>query len=300
MRRQTQRYSQSDLTAVAQQTTHSKLNQAVAEYVAAGWKVFGVHSRGNNSVVCISKTFGNVGGLKSAVLYPDGHIEYSMTKRVAWSWAAVEKYAGVTQAPRIPLPVEDRTKENQQKAEAAAKLQAEFEAKMKTLSVPAGFTTEQSADAFTLKSDSIEIKFDRSGSGHTNFKVGGSWKTLDRRGVEDSFYHVSLYDGDDRTLDLNVIVQEQLAHVQESLRYYETAIAVPSLPFTVAPERLAVLKQDLQKTGRICFTPSGFGTGYEIAKKPTRNCRFGETRAKPELETFFGVTPLYVSTLDCD
>jgi hypothetical protein len=194
---------------------------------------------------------------------------------------------------------------------------AAFKKRMSTITVPEGFTATFGEETwgwgankitqltFTLyKEDDTKIKFDQSGAGHTEFKSERGWGTYDRRGVEDSFHHIPYdFEKNQTPPDLNAIVAEQLARIVKSREYYKTAVAIPGLPggFTVKPEGVAGLKKQLAaKNGHLTFTPSGFGTGYCITKKPTRGCRYGEERAKPELEAFLGQSPLYVHTLDCD
>lgn len=192
---------------------------------------------------------------------------------------------------------------------------ASFKKRMSTIQVPEGFIanmTEEPWDwqgqkthsVFTLtKPDDTIIKFDQNGSGHTSFNTEQGWRTFDRRGVEDSFYHVRWdYEKDKSPLDLNAILAEQLKKIEDRRVYFRTAVPVPGLQggYTVAPDGVAKLKEQLKKIGHITFTPSGFGTGYCITKKPTRGLRYGESRAKPELEAFLGHSPLYVSTMDCD
>lgn len=189
-----------------------------------------------------------------------------------------------------------------------------FEAHVKTLQVPEGFTASwekevhgwgkgaETVHVFVVKSDTIELRFDQTGCGHTNFDMREDqygrqfWSTLDRRGVEDSFYHLPLYKGDKTKYNLNKILVEQLERVAECLAARTTAISVPGIPFTVQPERLVRLKQELSKGRSISFMPSGFGTGYNISPKP----QHGAKRASAEMQKFFGVAPLFISTFDAD
>lgn len=191
---------------------------------------------------------------------------------------------------------------------------AAFTKRMQSITIPDGFTAAMREEkdgwvkgqktylVYTLtKPDDTKIEFDQYGSGHTKFLTEKGWRTFDRTGVEDSFYHLPFEHEKGKKIDLNALVAEQLARIEKSRDYFKSAISVPGLPnFTVAPDRVAKLKADLKKFGVITFTPSGFGTGYSITKKPTRGLRYGESRAKPELEAFLGHSPLYVSTMDCD
>jgi hypothetical protein len=187
--------------------------------------------------------------------------------------------------------------------------EAAFKKRMLKVKVPEGFTATFGTDEFkqvifTLeKPDDTKITFDQSGCGHTQFKAETGWRSFDRRGVEDSFYHAKMYDGDDQSYDADEIVTEQLKRITESREYHKTAVAVPGLPggsWTVAPDAVEELKRRLKKSGHLSFTPSGFGTGYMVTKRPQRGLQYGETKATPELEAFLGHAPLYVHTLDCD
>lgn len=149
---------------------------------------------------------------------------------------------------------------------------------------------------FTLKSDTVEIKFDQTGGGHTSFLHQDKWLCFDRRGIEDSFYHLPLWDGDD-VPDVNAIVAEQLERIENYKKEFETVLQVPGLPFTVTPKRLAELKKRLQSNNSITFTPSGFGIGYVLARRRTdRN----DKRATAATSDFFGVPTLFISTFDTD
>lgn len=189
----------------------------------------------------------------------------------------------------------------------------QFRKHMKPVKVPEGFTVEWGESSWgfganehtyrhcTLKSATVEIKFDDNGSGHTRFKTGESWLTFDRTGVEDSFYHRALFKGD-RCDDLNAIVKEQLERVQKRLDYYKSAISLPGIPFTVAPGGIDQLKVELGRRGFITFIPSGFGTGYNVSRKAGRDGMSGRPapRATAELEKLLGHSPLYVSKFDAD
>ena len=185
---------------------------------------------------------------------------------------------------------------------------AQFVKLMGTIKIPNGFKAEllmeQGWDktkraVYVLKTDTVEIKFDSAfSSGHTRFKsANGRWHTFDRIGVEDSFYFASLYKGDDNAYDVNAIVAEQLARIEKALAAAATAISIPGIPFTVQPARLAAMKEQLAAGKCITFTPSGFGTGYVISKQAPK---WDARRAIRETESFFGVAPLYVRTMDCD
>ena len=184
----------------------------------------------------------------------------------------------------------------------------QFVKRMKSIVVPPGFTAEfttedwgwykaEPMEVFVLtKPDDSELRFDQNGCGHTKFKRGTGWMSFDRTGVEDSFYHHAMWKEDKHNYDVNQIVAEQLERIAKRRVYYETAVGIPGIPFTVAPEAVESLKQRLKKVGQISFTPSGFGTGYVISKRRSSYAQ----PASQEMATFFGVSKLWVSTLDCD
>lgn len=181
---------------------------------------------------------------------------------------------------------------------------AKFAKHVKAITTPDGFTAEMIEETrfkpvmqvYVLKNDTIEIKFDQSGCGHTRFKVGEGWRTFDRLGVEDSFYHLPLW-ATHEIPPLNDIVAEQFERIAKSLAYHKTAVQIPDIPFTTSPEAVGKLKDELKTKGVIRFTPSGFGTGYEVLRKPRS---YSCTRATAKLETFMGLSPLYVATFDAD
>lgn len=178
-----------------------------------------------------------------------------------------------------------------------------FAKHIKSIVVPQGFVArivhgeyEPAELVYHLKSDTIEIKLDQSGCGHTSFLHKGNWLSFDRRGIEDSFYHLPMWDGGD-VPDVNVIITEQIERVAEYLKVADTFIQVPDLPFTVTPKRLAELKKQLGSNKSVSFMPSGFGTGYMVAPRKTDR---RDKRATQATEDFFGVSPLYISTFDAD
>jgi hypothetical protein len=188
-----------------------------------------------------------------------------------------------------------------------------FKKRMSKIKMPEGFTGTFGEEKWPpgnetyhhfelVKENDTKIKFDLSGCGHTSFMVGDGWRSFDRTGVEDSFYHTKVYKGDDRVIDLDTIIAEQLKRIAERREYYKSAVEVPGLPakFTVAPDGVAGLKASIKNNGHLSFTPSGFGVGYCVTKRPQQGLRYGEVRAKPELEKFLDHSPLYVHTLDCD
>jgi hypothetical protein len=183
-----------------------------------------------------------------------------------------------------------------------------FRVHMSKLTVPQGFTGAFKEEpgwgrdapnrmTFVLENhQDVKIVFDDYGGGHTSFKTPRGWLSFDRRGVEDSFYHRPLFKGDKKR-DLNELVTEQLERVRDRQAYYAAAVPIPGIPFTVAPDGVEGLKERLKK-GSLTFTPSGFGTGYVVSKRPQRGQQ--SKRATSELETFLGSSPLFVSTFDAD
>lgn len=185
----------------------------------------------------------------------------------------------------------------------------QFTKHVSIVKVPEGFTSEMTTVkscwgpneptelVFVLKSDDVKIEFDQNGSGHTHFKTGDGWLCFDRRGIEDSFYHLPLYEKD-TVKDINEIVAKQLVKIGERREYHKTAVKIPDVGYTTSPEGVEKLKAQMKKVGNVSFHPSGFGTGYRVTKKTLQ--RYGVRRAKPELETFFGVSPLWVESFDAD
>lgn len=190
--------------------------------------------------------------------------------------------------------------------------EAEFRKHMEALTIPTGFIGEFKEDLwgtnerylkFVLsKTDDTTITFDQNGSGHTEFKVSQrGWVTLDRRGVEDSFYHLPMFEKD-KCPALNEIVKIELGRIEKRREYYKTAVKIPGLSHTVAPEGIQALKDRLKKDGSISFMPAGFGTGLCVTRrKPdAMTLRFGGKKAPPELEKFLEYSPLWITTFDAD
>lgn len=188
----------------------------------------------------------------------------------------------------------------------AVKDQAELERTVKKIPTPEGFETEwrdnyqfQGDRVFVIKrADDVEFIFRPGGFGTTSFKVGDGWRTFDRRGVEDSFYWKPFSFEKGKKIDFKALFAEHLERIEKRRDYHKTAITVPDIKFTVSPERLVTLKTELNKRGYISFHPSGFGTGYNILKRSTR--RYGVRRGSADLEKFFGISPLFIESLDCD
>src|SRR5262245_53616829 len=124
----------------------------------------------------------------------------------------------------------------------------QFAKHVKAITTPDGFTADMNVVSdknwrgkrielmtYILATPTIRIEFDQSGCGHTHYLYKGAWLCFDRIGVEDSFYHVPLYK-QDKVPPLDEIVAEQIARVAKRLEYYASAVKVPGVPFTVAPD----------------------------------------------------------------
>jgi hypothetical protein len=173
---------------------------------------------------------------------------------------------------------------------------------------PAGFNIKINNESwgketwlgFSVTGPGVEIQFDQHGSGHTRFQTDkGAWLSFDRRGVEDSFYWKPL-DKDTRETDPNKIIAEQLERIAKRQEYYRSAVSIPGIPFTVTPDGIEDLKKRLTKDGSVSFMPSGFGTGYVVTRRKPKVLKYGNKRAAPETEKFFGQAPLYITTFDAD
>jgi hypothetical protein len=183
---------------------------------------------------------------------------------------------------------------------------AELERYVKKIKVPDGFSAawvdddwDRSHKVFVVKKEGeVELIFRPGCDGTTKFKAGGTWRSFDRRGVESSFYWAPLYDGDERPSADDLIAGE-LRRVADKVAYYETAVKVPDVGYTVSPDGVARLKKELKERGYLSFSPSGFGTGYRVLKKRPAHS-YGVRRAKPELENFLEVSPLWIESFDAD
>jgi len=129
-------------------------------------------------------------------------------------------------------------------------------------------------------------------SGHTNFKATKegkeSWYTLSRRGHNDSFYC-----GDNT--DWNELIEQEMERAQESRERLEGMITVPGLKWSINPadkEKIA----DRIRSGGHSFVPAAMGTGLLLT---TQRQRWGG-RAPKETEDYFGISPIYTASLDCD
>ena len=190
--------------------------------------------------------------------------------------------------------------ENWEKAEA--KNLKELERYVAKLKAPANYVGSWKEDhrgvkTYTLEDAANEVKFTfrPRGGGETQFNTAKGWRTFDRTGVEDSFYWKVLYKGD-KPKPFDEILKEQLERIVKSREYATSAISIPGIPFTVSPEGLTKLKEDLKTKGSRSFMPSGFGTGYVLYTRRVAHCRV----APKELVDFLGVGPIYITTFDAD
>jgi len=106
---------------------------------------------------------------------------------------------------------------------------------------------------------------------------------------------IGLSDESARGLTLDDVVNRQLERISERLKYYETAITVPSIGFTISPDGKKKYEEMLKSGKSVQFMPAGFGVGYNLS---TRQLRFSTPNS--ELAKFFGVPKIWVSRLDCD
>lgn len=183
---------------------------------------------------------------------------------------------------------------------------ARFAKRMATLKVPAGFTMEIITEPkwgntggwliYELRSETVKIQFHQTGDGSTLYLHEGKWYTFDQRGVCASFQHLPGWSGDKHRYDLNAIVKAELRRVQERLEFYKTAVYLPGTAFMVQPKELEEMKKKLTSGKPVSFMPSGFGAGFVFTMYRSR---LNRPATKAQLE-FFGVSQLYVETLDCD
>lgn len=151
----------------------------------------------------------------------------------------------------------------------------------------------------TWAANHMKMEFYPGGDGTTSFEVEGKgWLNFDRTGVESSFYWKAWDHKGAETPDMREVINEQCKRVADRREYYKSAINIPQIGFTTSPAGKLALIEDLKRNGRRNFMPSGFGTGYTISTSTKR--LWNASRATPELETFIGISPLFVSTFDAD
>lgn len=160
-----------------------------------------------------------------------------------------------------------------------------------------GERIETPSYVLTWAENHMRMEFRAGGDGTTSFEVAGKgWLTFDRRGVESSFYWKAWDYKGAETPDIGAVMIATCERIKQRREYYTSAISIPQIGHTVSPAGKVALIEEIRKIGFRNFMPSGFGTGYTIS---TKQVRFSN-RAKPELEAFIGITPLYVSTFDAD
>lgn len=132
-------------------------------------------------------------------------------------------------------------------------------------------------------------------TGSTCFKMGEVWKTFDRRGVDDSF-HVQPMDNYGYK-SIEEAIQGEIAKVSKHREADAGKVTVPVVGHRLTQEQVSKHREHLKEGGVAEFRPAGFGTGYRYS---TRKADRWARRAQAELEAFFGVGPLWFTTLDCD
>lgn len=221
---------------------------------------------------------------------------------------------------------ERQARAQQQMAERNAADIAELRALAPTIPIPEGWTGAFGDDSWWGNAGKIErinyeiaspdgtIKmiFRMGGPGTTKFRVGDKWYSFDRAGVDDSFYWKHCWERElnehKKPVDLAAVIREQLERVKDRKAFHERAIDVPEIGFRIDPAKKAGLIEKLRDpAGHITFTPSGFGTGYTIARfnhvtaNGTKIAGFARwRRVSNALEDFFGVGPLWIERFDCD
>jgi len=131
--------------------------------------------------------------------------------------------------------------------------------------------------------DDVTIVWD---DGEQMTRKSATWK---KRGLEK---HVDVIWDTNQTIKKFIEVK-----IPESLERIARSESVPSIPFSVTPERKSEVIKTLIGRKTYTFTPSGFGIGYQLTWK---KCPYGGHRADTELEQFFKLTPIYINQIDCD
>ena len=136
----------------------------------------------------------------------------------------------------------------------------------------------------------VKSSWDTIASGHTTFSSAQGDRSFDRLGV--GFY----VNGDETLESLNEKINEQIEKIKNSRERLAKSESIPGLPFLVTPDTKAAVIAKLNSGKSHLFMPSGFGIGYTISKRGGRWSK----RCKSETEKFFGVSPLFYETMDCD
>jgi hypothetical protein len=156
-------------------------------------------------------------------------------------------------------------------------------------------TGDYGSKYIAFKGNDFDIRLELNGAGHTNFQTIHGSRTFDRYGIDDSFY----VDRHSHTVkDVVRIINEEIAKVRASQERAKDQELIPGFGwYTTAKGKQEII--DLLKAGKSkTFTPSGFGTGYRMY---TGRCYHQwDKRAKPETEAYFGVSPIWLESMDCD
>ena len=130
-------------------------------------------------------------------------------------------------------------------------------------------------------------------SGHTNFKATKegeeNWYTKSRRGHNDSFYAGDL-------TDFDALIEEQIREALESRARIEGMITVPGLEWSINPADKEKIADRIRSDHGYSFVPAAMGTGLRLF---TKRERWGG-RAPKATEDYFGISPIYTQSLDCD
>lgn len=141
----------------------------------------------------------------------------------------------------------------------------------------------------------------RAVEGHTTF----NGRTFTRRGIDVSscVLRDSTADGyEHEYADVPALLAGEFERCRAAHDRGKTMVAVPGLPggFRVTPESKATIGAALRDGKTYAFTPSGFGTGYQVARGRYTLGRWSK-QLPGETSTFFGVDGLlYYASIDCD
>lgn len=97
--------------------------------------------------------------------------------------------------------------------------------------------------------------------------------------------------------DLQALLDGQWERCQKVKVRRATAVAVPGLPHTVQPEWFAATAATLRAGKSVSLLPHGMGVGYALS---IRRANRWDNRADAALEAKLGVSPVFVTQLDCD
>ena len=129
-------------------------------------------------------------------------------------------------------------------------------------------------------------------NGHTNFKAvkegKENWYTKSRRGHNDSFYAGDL-------TDFDALIEEQVKEALESRARVEGLITVPGLKWSINPADKEKIAERIRNGGH-SFVPAAMGVGLRLSS--SRSSWGG--RAPKATEDYFGISPIWTQSLDCD